>query len=355
MDGGERADLAAALRARLAAAGLDVPAAANRMERDLALHLERMATLAAAAELGPADPPFPGPPPLPPGEPPGAATAAPGARVGAPAGLVEAARLVREGTASSAELVRAALARIEALDGRLGAFVTLLADRATAEAAARDLQRHRGAALGPLHGVPVAVKDLVDIAGTVTGAGSPKLAGNLAARDAGVVTRLRAAGAVVVGKTRTHEFGYGVLTPGTANPWDETRIAGGSSGGSAVAVAAGMVAAAVGTDTAGSVRIPAACCGVVGFKPTLGRVPTAGVWPLCWTSIPLRLTIEQLRAGPRCLCAHSPWPGSKAGRFRRLRRVRVARGGCGRLAQEGSSPPTPAARTLRPTQGSGVL
>jgi hypothetical protein len=314
MDGGERADLAGALRARLAAAGLEVPAAADRMERDLALHLERIATLAAAADLGPADPPFPARPPLPPGDPPaaamsagaetgrarplagqapaaaaeppagvqpsGAATAAAGPRVGEPAGLVEAARLIREGTASSAELVRAALARIEALDGRLGAFVTLLADRTTAEAAARDLQRHRGAALGPLHGVPVAVKDLVDIAGTVTGAGSPKLAGNLAARDAEVVTRLRAAGAVVVGKTRTHEFGYGVLTPGTANPWDETRIAGGSSGGSAAAVAAGMVAAAVGTDTAGSVRIPAACCGVVGFKPTLGRVPTAGVWPL---------------------------------------------------------------------------
>jgi aspartyl-tRNA(Asn)/glutamyl-tRNA(Gln) amidotransferase subunit A len=305
MDNGE--GLAAVLRARLAAAGLEVPAAdADRMERDLALHLERMATLAAAADLGPADPPFTALPPLPPGEPPaaeaaaggspgpvrpptaeapgaGTAPAAPGPRAGEPAGLVEQARLVRQGTASSTELVRAALARIEALDGRLGAFVTLLADRATAEAAARDLQRHRGAALGPLHGVPVAVKDLVDVAGTVTGAGSPKLAGNLAVRDAEVVARLRAAGAVVVGKTRTHEFAYGVLTPGTANPWDQTRIAGGSSGGSAAAVTAGMVAAAVGTDTAGSVRIPAACCGVVGFKPTLGRVPIAGVWPLSWS------------------------------------------------------------------------
>jgi aspartyl-tRNA(Asn)/glutamyl-tRNA(Gln) amidotransferase subunit A len=309
MDDGERAGLAAALRARLAAAGLEVPAGdADRMERDLALHLERMAALAAAADLGPADPPFTGLPPRPPGEPaatgtrpapaagvePGpdrpaaerpaeAAAPPPGPPVGELGGLVEQARLVREGTASSTELVRAALARIEALDGRLGAFVTLLADRATAEAAARDLQRHRGAALGPLHGVPVAIKDLVDVAGTVTGAGSPKLAGNLAVRDAEVVTRLRAAGAVVVGKTRTHEFAYGVLTPGTANPWDQARIAGGSSGGSAAAVAAGMVAGAVGTDTAGSVRIPAACCGVVGFKPTLGRVPIDGVWPLSWS------------------------------------------------------------------------
>jgi aspartyl-tRNA(Asn)/glutamyl-tRNA(Gln) amidotransferase subunit A len=319
MEDGERADLAAALRARLAAAGLEVPADdAGRMERDLGLHLERLAVLAAAADLGPADPPLTSLPPLPPpgeartappagvpgsrptaasagaeprrvrpvpSEPPAAAPApsAPGPRAGEPAGLVEAARLVREGTASSAELVEAALARIEALDGRLGAFVTLLAREARSEAAARDAKRRRGEALGPLHGVPVAVKDLVDVAGAVTGAGSPKLAGNLATRDAEVVARLRAAGAVVVGKTRTHEFAYGVLTPGTANPWDLARIAGGSSGGSAAAVAAGLVAAAVGTDTAGSVRIPAACCGVVGFKPSLGSVPVAGVWPLSWS------------------------------------------------------------------------
>jgi hypothetical protein len=310
MEHGDRADLAAALRARLAAAGVRVPADdAGRMERDLGLHLERMAALAAAADLGPADPPLTTLPTLPPGEPAAAPPAGvPGTRpaaasagadpaqarpaaasAGEPAprprdlaglGLVEAARLVRDGAASSAELVEAALARIEALDGRLGAFVTLLADQARTESAARDLQRRQGEALGPLHGVPVAVKDLVDVAGTVTGAGSPKLAGNLATRDAEVVARLRAAGAVVVGKTRTHEFAYGVLTPGTVNPWDETRIAGGSSGGSAAAVAAGLIPAAVGTDTAGSVRIPAACCGVVGFKPSLGSVPATGVWPL---------------------------------------------------------------------------
>jgi aspartyl-tRNA(Asn)/glutamyl-tRNA(Gln) amidotransferase subunit A len=286
MEERERAALAAALRARLAAAGLEVAADdARRMERDFGLHLERVAALAAAADLGPGDPPLTnlpppageGPPPCPPGD----GWPAPTARE--PGGLVEVARLVREGTASSAELVEAALARVEALDARLGAFVTLLAGEARAEAAARDLQRRRGEALGPLHGVPVAVKDLVDVAGAVTGAGSPKLARNVAARDAEVVARLRAAGAVVVGKTRTHEFAYGVLTPGTANPWDLARIAGGSSGGSAAAVAAGLVAAAVGTDTAGSVRIPAACCGVVGFKPTLGRVPAAGVWPLSWS------------------------------------------------------------------------
>jgi aspartyl-tRNA(Asn)/glutamyl-tRNA(Gln) amidotransferase subunit A len=184
---------------------------------------------------------------------------------------------------SSAELVEAALGRIEALDGRLGAFVAVLADQARAEAAARDAERAAGRQRGPLHGLPVGVKDLVDVAGVVTAAGSPKLAANLARRDAPVVARLRAAGAVVVGKTRTHEFAYGVLTPGTVNPWDEARIAGGSSGGSAAAVAAGLVRLAVGSDTAGSIRIPAACCGVVGFKPTYGAVPTGGVVPLSWS------------------------------------------------------------------------
>ena len=184
---------------------------------------------------------------------------------------------------SSVELVEGALARIDALDGRVGAFVAVLAEQARAEAAARDAERAAGRVRGPLHGAPVAVKDLIDVAGVVTAAGSPKLAGNRVERDAPVVRRLRDAGAVVVGKTRTHEFAYGVLTPGTVNPWDETRIAGGSSGGSAAAVAAGMVALALGSDTAGSVRIPAACCGVVGFKPTYGAVPTAGVVPLSWS------------------------------------------------------------------------
>jgi aspartyl-tRNA(Asn)/glutamyl-tRNA(Gln) amidotransferase subunit A len=291
MSDGQRAVPAAALRARLAAAGLEVPEdAAAGLERDFALHLERLAELEAAADLGPADPPLTGPVAPPPGlgrvAPPPAvpeAGAPPAGSVGAPGGLVEAARLVREGLASSAELVERALERVAALDGRVGAFVTVLAGEARAEAAARDAQRRRGEALGPLHGVPLAIKDLADVAGAVTGAGSPKLAANLAARDAEVVARLRAAGAVVVGKTRTHEFAYGVLTPGTANPWDLARIAGGSSGGSAAAVAAGMVPGALGTDTAGSIRIPAACCGVVGFKPTWGRVPATGVFPLSWS------------------------------------------------------------------------
>ena len=184
---------------------------------------------------------------------------------------------------SSAELVEEALGRIEALDGRVGAFVAVLADEARAEAAARDAETAAGRVRGPLHGRPVAVKDLIDVAGAVTAAGSPKLAGNRAERDADVVGRLRDAGMVIVGKTRTHEFAYGVLTPGTVNPWDPDRIAGGSSGGSGAAVAAGLVGFAVGSDTAGSIRIPAACCGVVGVKPTYGAVPTGGVVPLSWS------------------------------------------------------------------------
>jgi aspartyl-tRNA(Asn)/glutamyl-tRNA(Gln) amidotransferase subunit A len=188
------------------------------------------------------------------------------------------------GGRSSAELVEEALGRIEALDGRLGAFVAVLADEARAEAAARDAEAAAGRIRGPLHGRPVAVKDLIDVAGVVTAAGSPKLAGNRAERDAEVVGRLREAGMVVVGKTRTHEFAYGVLTPGTVNPWDPDRSAGGSSGGSAAAVAAGLVDFAVGSDTAGSIRIPSACCGVVGLKPTFGTVPTGGVVPLSWSN-----------------------------------------------------------------------
>ena len=316
----ERAGLAAALRARLAAAGLQVPADdAGGLERDLSLHLERLAALAAAADLGPDDPPLANPAPSSRQARPAKGWTAPSAGREA-GGVVEAARMVREGAASSLQLVEAALERIEALDGRLGAFVTVLAGGARAEAAQRDAQRRRGEALGPLHGVPLAIKDLADVAGTVTGAGSPKLSGNLAARDAEVVARLRAAGAVVVGKTRTHEFAYGVLTPGTVNPWDPGRIAGGSSGGSAAAVAAGMVSAALGTDTAGSIRIPAACCGVVGFKPTWGRVPAAGVFPLSWScdhvgpiagDVAGAALLFEVMAGDPAPAAPAPEPGRR--------------------------------------------
>jgi aspartyl-tRNA(Asn)/glutamyl-tRNA(Gln) amidotransferase subunit A len=337
MDDGERASLAEALRKRLAAAGLELPPGAptDRLERDLALHLERIAALVAAADLGPDDPPRTDPTTaigsraggvdnrahpaarpatLPPG---GAGPGAGGLGAGAgDPGLGELARRVREGKASSVELVKGALERVGELDPRVGAFVEVLAEAALAEAAERDARARRGEVAGPLHGVPVAVKDLIDVAGAVTGAGSPKLAGNVAGRDAEVVTRLREAGAVVVGKTRTHEFAYGVVTPGTANPWDLGRIAGGSSGGSAAAVAAGLVPGAVGSDTAGSIRIPAACCGVVGLKPTWGRVPATGVWPLSWSCDhvgPIAGTVADVALLDQVLAGATPDPRNGAG------------------------------------------
>ena len=186
------------------------------------------------------------------------------------------------------------VARIEARNGELRAFVALDLDRARAEAQRRQrtLDGMRpGTPLPrtwPLFGVPVGVKDLFDTTDLETAYGSPMFAGRVPDRDAEAVRRLRKAGAIVVGKTATHEFAWGItmrhaqLEP-TRNPWDVTRTPGGSSGGSAVAVAAGMVPLAVGTDTGGSIRLPAALCGVVGHKPTHGLVSLDGVWPLAPT------------------------------------------------------------------------
>ena len=193
---------------------------------------------------------------------------------------------IRSGRRTPDELLRDALARIEAVEPELGAFTEVAADRALAEAGERTSEARRGAWRGPLHGIPVAVKDLYDVAGEITAAGSrvPPTA-IPAGRDADAVGRLRAAGAVVIGRTRTHEYAWGLTTQheslgGTRNPYDTDRVAGGSSGGSAAAVAAGVVALALGTDTAGSIRLPAAWCGLVGHKPTRGLVSLAGAVPL---------------------------------------------------------------------------
>ena len=188
---------------------------------------------------------------------------------------------VRAGRTDPVALVEAALARIAECDGEVGAFVHVDAEGALREARERAGEAPRG----PLHGVPVAVKDLFDVAGQVTRAGSQVPAGPPAERDAAAVARLRAAGAVVVGRTRTHEFAWGIHTQhvrlgGTANPWDTDRVPGGSSGGSAAAVAAGMVPLALGTDTGCSIRLPAAWCGLVGHKPTYGAVDLTGAVPL---------------------------------------------------------------------------
>ncbi|HUY42137.1 MAG TPA: amidase [Acidimicrobiales bacterium] len=190
---------------------------------------------------------------------------------------------LRRGSQRSADLVEALLERTAEIDPHLNAFTVVLADAARQDARRLDAELAKGYDRGPLHGVPFAVKDLIDVTGVSTSASSRVREGHVASRDATTITRLRAAGAIPFAKAQTHEFAYGGLTPQTKNPWDLSRIAGGSSGGSAVAVAAGLSPFALGTDTAGSIRIPASCCGVVGLKPTYGRVSTFGVTPLSWS------------------------------------------------------------------------
>ncbi|WP_194818065.1 amidase [Nocardia sp. XZ_19_385] len=200
------------------------------------------------------------------------------------AGVREQRELLDRGEISAAELVEATLQRIGESD--LNAFSTVLRDRARAEAAERDRERAAGADLGPLHGIPIAVKEELDLAGEVTTFGT-RANHRPATADSEVVRRLRAAGAVIVGKTAMPEFGQWPFTESTThgvtrNPWDRTRSTGGSSGGSAAAVAAGLVPVAIGGDGGGSIRIPAACCGLFGLKTQRGRVPTAPHEHLWW-------------------------------------------------------------------------
>ena len=192
----------------------------------------------------------------------------------------------RSGALSPVAVTRLALERIAACDEALNAFITVLGDRALAKAATAEAELRAGQDRGPLHGVPVAIKDLVEMAGVPTTfssrAGSPR-EGRV---DAPVIRNLEAAGAVILGKTNLLEYAYGAVHPDfgqTNNPWNPARTSGGSSGGSAAAVTAGMCAAALGTDTGGSIRIPASYCGCVGLKPTYGLVELDGVQPLSWS------------------------------------------------------------------------
>ncbi|NDZ80601.1 amidase [Streptomyces sp. SID10853] len=197
--------------------------------------------------------------------------------------LADAARAIRARELSPVELTTSVLARIGAVDGRVGAYVTVTADSALAAAVRAEREISGTGPRGPLHGIPMGLKDLIDASGLPTTASSDVRAGHIADHDSTVAARLKAAGAVLLGKTHTHEFAYGLTTPQTSNAWDLGRVAGGSSGGSAVAVAAGGATFALGTDTGGSIRVPAALNGVVGLKPTYGLVPRSGVTSLSWS------------------------------------------------------------------------
>src|SRR3989442_2044355 len=217
---------------------------------------------------------------------------------------------------SPVEVVRAHLERIHAHDGRLRSFITVLADEATEAARRAEADLMAGRVQGPLHGVPIGLKDLFETAGVKTTGGSKILGESVPVRDATVVAKLKAAGAIVLGKLNMHEFAYGPEglnahygTP--RNPWDATahRIPGGSYSGSGVAVAAGLVPGALGSDTGGSIRIPAALCGITGLKPTYGRVSRAGVLPLAWSMDhvgPMARTAADCALLLRCLAGPDP-------------------------------------------------
>ncbi|MFC0436527.1 amidase [Kutzneria buriramensis] len=191
-------------------------------------------------------------------------------------GLVDAACAIHDGALTPLELVESCLARIEAAEPAVGAFVSVSED-ARSQAASLT-----GRPVHVLHGVPVGVKDLIDIAGTVTAAGTTVFT-EPAAADAPVVSAVKSAGGIVLGKTHTHEIAFGVSTPQSRNPWDPSKMTSGSSGGSAAALAAGFVPAALGTDTGGSLRLPSSFCGTTAIKPTFGLVPIDGVRPLSWS------------------------------------------------------------------------
>jgi aspartyl-tRNA(Asn)/glutamyl-tRNA(Gln) amidotransferase subunit A len=197
-------------------------------------------------------------------------------------GVHDAADRIRRGECSAVTLVEACLARVRALESRLQAWAHVDADGALAAARERDAEARAGRLRGPLHGVPLGIKDIFDVAGMPTTAGARAFAHTRPARDSGAVARLRAAGAIMLGKTHTTQFAYRDPSP-TRNPWNHEHTPGGSSSGSAAAVAARMVPAAIGSQTVGSILRPAAFCGVVGLKGPHGLVPVDGAVPLAWS------------------------------------------------------------------------
>src|SRR5580704_7662588 len=222
---------------------------------------------------------------------------------------------------SPVELLNALLARIDRLDSKLHAFIRLDAEAAMAAARAAEAEMAAGRVRGPLHGVPVGIKDIIDVAGLPTTCHSKILVDNVAKADAAVIARLRQAGAIVVGKLSTHEFAIGgpsfdLPFPPARNPWNPGHHPGGSSSGSGAGVSAGFFPLALGTDTGGSVRNPASCCGIVGLKPTYGLVSRRGVFPLSFTLDhigPMTRTVEDNALMLEAIAGHDPGdPGSSA-------------------------------------------
>ena len=234
--------------------------------------------------------------------------------------VAEAARLVHAGKLSPVDLAEVNLSRIEQLEGRLNAFITVTSDDARKDSMAAAGEIANGAYRGPLHGIPIALKDIFGLAGVRMTAGSKILAENVVAEDAEATSRLKAAGAIILGKLNLHEFAFGAtgVNPhyGSArNPWDTERITGGSSSGSAATVASGECSAALGTDTGGSVRIPASLCGIVGLKPTYGRVSKRGVLPLSWSLDhvgPMTRTVEDAAIVLQAIAGHDIGDSSSA-------------------------------------------
>ena len=216
------------------------------------------------------------------------------------ASIAQMAAQIRKGDISPVELIEATLEAIDQCEPQLNAFITVFREESLESARRAEVEIKSGKDLGPLHGMPIALKDIIYVEGTRSTAGSNFFSEESPQFDAALVTKLRDAGAIIVGKTNLHEFAFGVTTENphfgaTANPWDTARVPGGSSGGSAAAVVAGCCAAALGSDTGGSIRIPAAVCGHVGLKPTFGRTSVHGV---------LALAQSLDTVGPMCRYVH---------------------------------------------------
>jgi aspartyl-tRNA(Asn)/glutamyl-tRNA(Gln) amidotransferase subunit A len=228
--------------------------------------------------------------------------------------LAEVAEKICKKEISPVELTEAALTRIEATEGVLNAYVRLNTDHALTAAREAEAEIVAGRYRGELHGVPVALKDLYDMVGLPTTCSSKVRHDHLAEQDSACTARLKAAGATIVGKTHTHEFAFGITTPTTGNPWNAEHIPGGSSGGSGATVASRGCFMAMGSDTGGSIRIPAAVCGTIGLKPTFGRVSRFGVASLSWSLDhvgPLTRTVRDAAITLKWLAGYDPRdPGS---------------------------------------------